>query len=161
MQTSQNGKLAFTVTWRARDGEADACANIIALPSGGAQGTGRRAGNGEPECDRSGEVSVLRGVQRRSRVRGAPADAALQADDPGGGAPAARATRKSAVRAFVIAPPPNPLPQAEGGIPLLAQSRHERRRIAAVQTDRGRKSLPYGESQNPKASANATWVGSH
>jgi hypothetical protein len=30
MQTSQNGKLAFTVTWRARDGEADACANIIA-----------------------------------------------------------------------------------------------------------------------------------
>ena len=26
MQTSQNGKLAFTVTWRARDGEADACA---------------------------------------------------------------------------------------------------------------------------------------
>ena len=30
MQTSLNGKLAFTVTWRARDGEADACANIIA-----------------------------------------------------------------------------------------------------------------------------------
>ena len=30
MQTSQNGKVAFTVTWRARDGEADACANIIA-----------------------------------------------------------------------------------------------------------------------------------
>jgi len=35
---------------------------------------------------------------------GAPADAALQTDDPGGGAAAARATRKSAVRAFVIAP---------------------------------------------------------
>ena len=31
MQTSQNGKLAFTVTWRARDGEADACANIIPI----------------------------------------------------------------------------------------------------------------------------------
>src|SRR6516162_2146917 len=49
---------------------------------------------------------------------GAPADAALQTDDPGGGAAAARATRKSAVRAFVIAPPPTPLPQAGGGIRL-------------------------------------------
>src|SRR5262249_4656907 len=50
MQTSQNGKLAFTVTWRARDGEADACANIIArfLPEarqepGGELGTGDRS----------------------------------------------------------------------------------------------------------------------
>ena len=29
-QSRQNGKPAFTVTWRARDGEAEACANIIA-----------------------------------------------------------------------------------------------------------------------------------
>ena len=70
-----------------------------ALCPRGAQGTGTGAADGEPVRHRPRQVPVLRGVQGRRGVRGAPADAALQDDDPGRRTAPAEPARAGAVRA--------------------------------------------------------------